>query len=147
MMIGSGADLRHFLKATRSIESAIYTIKRFSTHFAECLKYGRGMLLTNGNALAGRLAKTALDLDIPVLTDTAAKELIIENGRVVGIKAISAGKEIEISAAKAVVMAAGGFPHNTELRKKMYGHSQTGLDHCHQRLKLILAIVMKWLKK
>lgn len=129
MMIGSGADLRHFMKATRSIESAIYTVKRFSKHFAECLKYGRGMLLTNGNALAGRLAKSALDLQIPVLTDTAAKELLIANGRVSGIKALSGGKEIEIYAARAVVMAAGGFPHNPELRKKMYGHSQTGLDH------------------
>ena len=129
MMIGSGADLRHFMKATRSIESAIYTIKRFGTHFAECLKHGRGMLLTNGNALAGRLAKSALDLQIPVLTDTAAKELLITNGRVSGLKAVSKGNHIEIHAAKAVVMAAGGFPHNTELRKKMYGHSQTGVDH------------------
>lgn len=129
MMIGSGADLRHFMKATRSLESAIYTIKRFSKHFAECLKYGRGMLLTNGNALAGRLAKSALDLKIPVLTDTAAKELIISSGRVTGIKAISAGQEVQISAVKAVVMAAGGFPHNIELRKKMYGHTHTGLDH------------------
>lgn len=129
MMIGSGADLRHFMKATRSVESAIYTVKRFSKHFAECLKYGRGMLLTNGNALAGRMAKSALDLDIPVLTDTAAKELLIDQGRVVGVKVIAQGKEMEISASKAVVMAAGGFPHNTALRKKMYGHSQTGLDH------------------
>lgn len=129
MMIGSGADLRHFMKATRSLESALYTVKRFSTHFAECLKYGRGMLLTNGNALAGRLAKSALDLDIPVLVDTAAKELIIQNGKVVGIKAVSAGKELTINASKAVVLAAGGFPHNVELRKRLYGHSVTGLDH------------------
>lgn len=129
MMIGSGADLRHFMKATRSMESALYTVKRFGTHFAECLKYGRGMLLTNGNALAGRLAKSALDLDIPVIVDTSAKDLIIENGQVVGVKAISAGQEITIKAAKGVVLAAGGFPHNPELRKRLYGHSKTGLDH------------------
>ncbi|MFW1754720.1 FAD-dependent oxidoreductase [Acinetobacter wanghuae] len=129
MMIGSGADLRHFMKATRSLESALYTVKRFGTHFAECLKYGRGMLLTNGNALAGRLAKSALDLDIPVLVDTAAKELILTNGKVVGLKAVSAGQEITINASRAVVLAAGGFPHNTELRKRLYSHSVTGLDH------------------
>lgn len=129
MMIGSGADLRHFMKATRSLESAIYTIKRFSTHFAECLKYGRGMLLTNGNALAGRLAKTALDLNIPVIVDTAAKELIISNGKVVGIKAKTGEHEVEFKASKAVVLAAGGFPHNIELRKRLYGHTATGLEH------------------
>lgn len=129
MMIGSGADLRHFMKATRSVESAVYTIKRFSKHFIESLKYGRGMLLTNGNALAGRLAKTALDLDIPVIVDTAAKELIIEHGQVVGVKAISKNTEVVIRASKAVVLAAGGFPHNIELRKRLYSHTTTGLDH------------------
>ena len=129
MMIGSGADLRHFMKATRSLESAIYTVKRFSTHFAECMKYGRGMLLTNGNALAGRLAKTALDLDIPVLTSTAAKELLISQDKVIGVKALTNGKEIELHAKKGVVLAAGGFPHNVELRKRLYGHVKTGHDH------------------
>ncbi|WP_347455193.1 FAD-dependent oxidoreductase [Acinetobacter thermotolerans] len=129
MMIGSGADLRHFMKATRSLESAVYTVKRFSKHFAECLKYGRGMLLTNGNALAGRLAKSALDLQIPVLTDTVAKELLVQNGKVVGLKVISVGKEIEFKASKAVVLAAGGFPHNVEMRQRIYGHCKTGLDH------------------
>lgn len=129
MMIGSGADLRHFMKATRSLESALYTVKRFSTHFAECLKYGRGMLLTNGNALAGRLAKTALDLNIPVIVGTAAKELILKDGKVVGIKAQTNGKDVEFKANKAVVFAAGGFPHNIELRKRLYGHTSTGLDH------------------
>lgn len=129
MMIGSGADLRHFMKATRSLESALYTVKRFSTHFAECLKYGRGMLLTNGNALAGRLAKTALDLNIPVIVGTAAKELILKDGKVVGIKAQANGKEVEFKVNKAVVFAAGGFPHNIELRKRLYGHTSTGLDH------------------
>ncbi|OTG90835.1 FAD-dependent oxidoreductase [Acinetobacter sp. ANC 3813] len=129
MMIGSGADLRHFMKATRSLESAIYTFKRFSTHFAECMKYGRGMLLTNGNALAGRLAKTALDLNIPVLVDTAAKELILKDGKVAGVIAQSAGQEIILNASKAVVLAAGGFPHNIELRKRLYGHTPTGLEH------------------
>lgn len=129
MMIGSGADLRHFMKATRSLESAIYTVKRFSTHFAECMKYGRGMLLTNGNALAGRLAKTALDLKMPVIVGTSAKELILTNGKVTGVIAQSGDHEITINASKAVVLAAGGFPHNVELRKRLYGHTATGLEH------------------
>lgn len=129
MMIGSGADLRHFMKATRSLESAMYTVKRFSKHFAECMKYGRGMLLTNGNALAGRLAKTALDLKLSVIVDTAAKELIVKNGKVVGVIAESQGQEMTIHASKAVVLAAGGFPHSIELRKRLYSHTPTGLEH------------------
>ena len=129
MMIGSGADLRHFMKATRSVESAVYTVKRFTTHFMECLKHGRGMLLTNGNALAGRLAKTALDLNISVLVDTSAQELLLKNGKVVGVTAKSGEKVIDFNASRGVVLAAGGFPHNIELRKRLYQHTQTGLDH------------------
>ncbi|MEH2500813.1 hypothetical protein V1294_007292 [Bradyrhizobium sp. AZCC 1678] len=32
----------------------------------DVLRHGRGMTLTNGNALAGRLAKSAFDLKIPL---------------------------------------------------------------------------------
>ena len=46
---------------TRSLQSAIYVAKRLSKHFVEVLRHGRGMLLTNGNALAGRLTKSAFD--------------------------------------------------------------------------------------
>ncbi len=145
MMIGSGADLKHFMKATRSLESAIYTVKRFTTHFAEFLKYGRGMLLTNGNALAGRLAKTALDLKIPVLVDTPATELIIENGRVIGVKSKKNNQEISIKA-KHVVLASGGFAHNVELRKTIYKHTPTGYEHWSPTLETITGDAIEMVK-
>ena len=129
MMMGSGAEIRHFMRATRSFESFIYTVKRFGKHFLEVLRYGRGMVLTNGNALAGRLMKSAMDQNITVMRNTAGKELIVENGAVTGVIAQSESNSITIKAKKGVVLAAGGFPHNLELRKKYYPHAVTGKQH------------------
>src|SRR3954454_16500988 len=56
MMLGSGKEIVHFMRVTKSIKSAWYVTKRLSRHFADVVKHGRGMTLTNGNALAGRLA-------------------------------------------------------------------------------------------
>ena len=61
MMLGSGKDIVHFMRATRSLESALYVARRLGRHVRDVLRHGRGMTLTNGNALAGRLAKSALD--------------------------------------------------------------------------------------
>ena len=129
MMMGSGAEIRHFMRATRSFESFIYTVKRFTKHFLEVLRFGRGMLLTNGNALAGRLMKSAMDQNIPVMRNTAAHELIFENDCVKGLVAKTEEGFITIKAKKGVVFAAGGFPHNHQLRQKYYPHVTTGAEH------------------
>jgi hypothetical protein len=61
MGIASGADVRHFLNAMRSWQSFIYVARRVTLHFRDLLVHGRGMKLVGGNALAARLAKSALD--------------------------------------------------------------------------------------
>jgi hypothetical protein len=66
MMLGSGKEIIHFMRATKSLASAFYVAKRLSKHAMDVMRYGRGMNLTNGNALAGRLAKSAFDLKIPL---------------------------------------------------------------------------------
>ena len=48
------------------------------------MRHGRGMTLTNGNALAGRLAKSAFDLKIPLWLSSPVRELIVEDGAVRG---------------------------------------------------------------
>lgn len=56
--------------------------------------------------------------DIKVYLDTKANELIVENGKVVGVLASSKDTEYTFKANKGVVMATGGFGNNVEMRDK-----------------------------
>jgi succinate dehydrogenase/fumarate reductase flavoprotein subunit len=129
IMLGSGKDIIHFMRATKSLTSATYVAKRLSKHFMNVLRYGRGMTLTNGNALAGRLAKSAFDLKIPLWLSSPVRELIIENGAVRGAIVERNGKRVRIFARRGVVLACGGFPHDIERRKAMFPHAPTGREH------------------
>ncbi|WP_027570530.1 FAD-dependent oxidoreductase [Bradyrhizobium sp. URHA0013] len=129
MMLGSGKDIVHFMRATKSLTSAVYVAKRLSRHLMDVLRYGRGMTLTNGNALAGRLAKSAQDLKIPMWLSAPVHELTVENGTVTGAIVVREGRDVRIRARQGVVLACGGFPHDVERRKKMFPHAPTGNEH------------------
>ncbi|MBJ7404009.1 MAG: FAD-dependent oxidoreductase [Bradyrhizobium sp.] len=129
MMLGSGKEIIHFMRVTKSLTSAAYVAKRLSRHLVDVLRYGRGMTLTNGNALAGRLTKSALDLKIPMWLSSPVRELTVENGTVTGAIVSSEGREVRIRARRGVVLACGGFPHDVERRKKMFPHAPTGNEH------------------
>jgi succinate dehydrogenase/fumarate reductase flavoprotein subunit len=129
MMLGSGKDIVHFMRATKSLTSAVYVAKRLSRHLMDVLRYGRGMTLTNGNALAGRLAKSAQDLKIPMWLSAPVRELTVENGTVTGAIVAREGRDVRIRARQGVVLACGGFPHDIERRKKMFPHAPTGNEH------------------
>ncbi len=129
MMLGSGKEIWHFMRVFRSLESFTYVAKRLSRHFLDVLRHGRGMTLTNGNALAGRLAKAAMDLGIPVWLNAPVTRLITEGGRVVGAQLIHEGKPKRVTARAGVVLACGGFPHDVERRKTLFPHAPTGTEH------------------
>jgi len=87
------------------------------------------MLLTNGYALAGRLAKSAFDLGIPLWLSSPAKELILDNGAGRGAVVDREGKRIRVVARRGVVLACGGFPHDVARRKELFPHAPTGKEH------------------
>jgi succinate dehydrogenase/fumarate reductase flavoprotein subunit len=111
------------------LKSAVYVARRLSKHFLEVLRHGRGMILTNGNALAGRLAKSAFDLGIPLWLSSPAKELITDNGEVRGAVVARAGERVRVTARRGVVLACGGFPHDVARRKALFPHAPTGAEH------------------
>jgi succinate dehydrogenase/fumarate reductase flavoprotein subunit len=129
MMLGSGKEIIHFMRLTRSLTSAAYVAKRLSQHLMDVLRHGRGMTLTNGNALAGRLAKSALDLKIPLWLSSPVRELIVENGAVRGAIVTHEGRDVRVHARRGVVLACGGFPHDVARRKAMFPHAPTGNEH------------------
>ncbi len=78
----------------------------------------RDRTLSLGNALIAMLRRSMMDRDIPLWLNTPAKELIVENGAVVGILAERDGQPIRIKGERGVVLAAGGFESNAAMRKK-----------------------------
>jgi 3-oxosteroid 1-dehydrogenase len=71
-----------------------------------------------GPALVASLFKGLLDRGVEVLTATAAKELVVVDGAVIGVRA--EGGEL-IGARQGVVLACGGFEWNTEMVKAFIG--------------------------
>ncbi len=129
MMLGSGPEIRHFMKAFKSFTSFIYVAKRLSKHFLDVLRHGRGMTLTNGNALAGRLAKAAMDRNVTVWLSSPVKKLVTERDGVSGAMVEREGKTVFVRAKQGVVLACGGFPHDIERRKQLFPHAPTGKEH------------------
>jgi succinate dehydrogenase/fumarate reductase flavoprotein subunit len=129
LTIGSGKEIIHFMRASRSVESAWYVAKRLTKHFLEVLRHGRGMTLTNGNALAARLAKSAADLSVPVWLSSPVVQLVRNSERVTGAWVDREGQRVQVNARMGVVLASGGFPHDADRLKKTYSHIQMGHQH------------------
>lgn len=129
MFNSSNADLKHFFQATKSLTSFIYVAKRLVTHIKELVLYQRGINVTSGNALAARLAKSAFDLGIPILTSSPVKEILMKNDHVTGVRAGGEHADRQITARHGVVLACGGFPHDVKRIAKAYPHLQRGGEH------------------
>lgn len=68
--------------------------------------------------LISKLRKKAESLGVDIRTGVEAKDIITKDQRVIGIKTLSEGKNIEFFGSKGVVFTTGGFSGNIEMRKK-----------------------------
>ncbi len=73
-------------------------------------------LVTNGAALIAHLLKALGRRGVPVWTKTSLEELVVTDGRVVGAVLIKGGKPIRVQARGGVLLAAGGFSRNQQMR-------------------------------
>lgn len=130
MMIGSGKELLHFFNVLRSPVSFAFVAQLFAKYLRDVVLHGRPMRLTNGNALVGRLAKSAFDKGVEIWTDAPVKRLLRnDTRRVTGAILHTRTGEVEVIARKGVVLAAGGFPQDALRRKELMPHSPTGHEH------------------
>lgn len=129
MGIASGADMAHFLNATRKPVSFAHVARRILAHWRDVALHGRGMHLVNGNALVAQLMKAALDEHVTLETSSPVRDLLIEEGRVAGAVAETPAGRTMFRARKGVVLAAGGFPHDIARKAKMFAHAPTGREH------------------
>ena len=71
-----------------------------------------------GCALVGRLRLSLMDRKVPLWLDTPLEDLIADEGRIVGALVGKEGRPLRIQAKKGVLLAAGGFERNLEMRER-----------------------------
>lgn len=77
---------------------------------------GKDRRLTLGNALTGGLRMALNERKVPLWLETALVELVHEQGKVTGAIVSHRGKTLRIGARLGVVLAAGGFDKNAQMR-------------------------------
>ena len=126
MMVGK-ADIGHLVGRFRSWASFRHAAGLVLRYAADRLKYARGTRLVMGNALVARLYASLKDARVKVAFEVPLHELIVQGGRVRGVRLKRAdGTVAEVIARRGVVLAAGGIGHHPQLRKEFMRPGQDG---------------------
>ena len=122
----SPADAFMMSMWNKSFAALKLTTKRMLGYERDRALGRRGSVLANGNALAGRLLKSAADAGMLLLSEHRAQELLLENGIVIGVRANHRGGTVNFFARRGVILASGGFGANTEMRRKYVAQADAG---------------------
>ncbi len=87
-------------------------------------RYKKG-LVCYGAALVGNLLKALLARGIEPMLNVTGKELLVEDDRVVGLRAQRDGEDYYIEAGKGVILASGGFEWSKEFNAQFLGGQLT----------------------
>ena len=95
--------------------------------FAVGMRLIKGRLLGRdyvgtGAAIQGRMLEMALRHHVDIRTDCAVLDLVEENGRITGVVIEREGRSVRIGGRAGVLINAGGFSHNAEMREKYGPH-------------------------
>ncbi len=116
MMVGK-ADIPRLLGRFRSIGNFIYSAKLFTRYLMDRLRYRRGTRIMLGNALIGRLFLSLRKRKVSILFNTSIVNVTGDRDGVTGARINIGGKEMLVKTRKGVVLATGGYAHNTQFRK------------------------------
>jgi 3-oxosteroid 1-dehydrogenase len=115
-------EIHHLATWARSAESFRVTMGVVGRTYLSRL---RGQdLFTNGMSLIGQLTKIVTDAGIPLWLNTGVEELLVEGGRVVGVRAVRNGVPVVVRGSGGVLLSAGGFERNSEMRSKFTADTQ-----------------------
>lgn len=112
-----------FAISTRSpgwIQVFLKMLWRYWSDIGTRMISSRDRRFTQGGALMGHIYQCIFDRGVEVRTETALQELIVTDGRVTGIEVNNTGRLYQINANQGVVLAAGGFEWNQELRDRFF---------------------------
>jgi 3-oxosteroid 1-dehydrogenase len=108
-------EARHLYMLTRSPAAMLAGVGVFLSNLPFILSGGSRWTL--GRALIGRLLQSILEGGIPIWLNASASTLIHENDRVTGLIIKRDGKDTRIRVKRGILLAAGGFEHNQEMRQ------------------------------
>jgi 3-oxosteroid 1-dehydrogenase len=116
VMTNEARSLSHYNRSVRAFATSARVVLRTST-----ARLRRQALLTNGASLVGQLLEIALARGIPIRTEAPLDDLIVEDGRIAGVRAMQGGAPVNIRTQRGVLLSAGGFAHNPEMRTEHGG--------------------------
>ena len=88
-------------------------------------RWGRDTKLCAGNSLMGRLLYSLKERNVSAWLDTSVESLVFEGDKVVGAVVNRDGELLRVQAKRGVVLAAGGFSRNLEMRQQYQRHPIT----------------------
>jgi 3-oxosteroid 1-dehydrogenase len=112
-------SVQYFNRAPRAFAVAMRVFAR-----TIAARIRRREMLTNGASLIAQMLKSLIGLADgrpPLWTNTTMEDLIVEDGRVVGARVKRDGATLSIEARRGVLLAAGGFGHNADMRRRYSG--------------------------
>jgi 3-oxosteroid 1-dehydrogenase len=118
VMTNEARSLSHYNRSLRAFTTSARVALRTAA-----AKARRQALLTNGASLIAQLLQIALADGVQVWTGAPVQDLVVEDGRVVGVRTVRDGTPVSVRAERGVLLAAGGFAHNAEMRGR-YGGDQ-----------------------
>jgi 3-oxosteroid 1-dehydrogenase len=124
-MIVTQADFRKISLGLRTLRGPVTMAKVLLRRIVSLVRGQR--MYAMGNAIAIGLRKGLMDAGVPVHYDTELRDLVLEDGRVVGVRVLRDGAESVIRARRGVILGSGGFEKNLELREK-YQPEPTSVD-------------------
>lgn len=118
----TGADYRWLNLVARTPRKALPRVVKRACQGLGGLLIGREYV-AGGQALAAGMFAGVLSAGIPVWTNTSLTRLIVDDGRVIGAVLDRGGSAVEVTARSGVVLAAGGFDHEMDWRRKFQSES------------------------
>jgi 3-oxosteroid 1-dehydrogenase len=112
-------SVQYFNRAPRAFAVAMRVFAR-----TIAARIRRREMLTNGASLIAQMLESLIGLADgrpPLWTNTTMEDLIVEDGRVVGARVKRDGATLSIEARRGVLLAAGGFGHNADMRRRYSG--------------------------
>ncbi|KAJ6150678.1 hypothetical protein N7470_007272 [Penicillium chermesinum] len=99
-----------------SVSNFMASVRILSRYAFDLIRWGKGTVMMNGNALVGRLLASLQTEGVQLWNNVPAQGPILDNGRVVGLKVLRDGQELSVHARKGVVLASGGFGRSPEAK-------------------------------